>query len=271
MSFISAYKLYWHLLDANDIHKRLHCIIEYKATVARCCPALLRHAIDAWSIQDNDVLDLQNFLDCYSHSKVVVLDIGTFVGVSAFFWASQQKVSEVFSNDYNPTIDELKEWGLIAHDSSNIVGNFKLLDVVEAALEAFPYEKQKIRLRPGRLGDPEAPMPRPSDEAPLLAFVDGDHREEGVRADLQAIFERAPYAVALLHDCRGPHGPSVQRGITYFIKGTSQHYHFHLFERMITGVPPPNLGVVYPNLVAPEMEQCLLEMRQLSREEGRMC
>jgi predicted O-methyltransferase YrrM len=63
------------------------------------------------SINDIDGLALAHFLE-RCPLKTVVLEMGTFVGVSAFHFAGHPTVSEVPTVDSNPTLFEVgEEWG----------------------------------------------------------------------------------------------------------------------------------------------------------------
>jgi hypothetical protein len=256
---------------------------EYKDAVARLSPALIRSTVDSWSIKDADVLALERFLERYPRN-VVVLDIGTFFGVSAFHFARQPKVSEVVSVDLNPSMAELYEW-LGEWDVPLGPGpppDATLLDLVGAALAHFPEQRRKVRLQAGTVGSLEAPVPPdggrsrwpagsaetvgsvgvpvPPDGASLVAFVDGDHAQESVRADLETIFGKDPHAIAILHDCRGYHGLSVLAGVESFVGAARTKYRFRLFERLgpgLDGLDPPNLGIVYAEAAAAEIEQAL--------------
>ncbi len=227
---------------------------EYKATVTRLFPALPRPVMDDWSITDADALALARFLECYPH-EAIVLDIGTFVGVSAFHFASQPKVSEVVSIDRNPSMAELGEWldelGVSLGPGSS--PDVRIQDIAGAALAHFPEQRRKVRLRAGTVGSVGAPVP--ADGASLVAFVDGDHAKESVEADLWAIFEKNPRAVAVLHDCTGSHAPSVLAGVAAFVEASRAGYSFRLFERLDPDPVLPNLGVLYPEATADWVER----------------
>src|SRR5215210_1193076 len=101
------------LMDAGDAwvtKGTLDCtwrFDEYKETVSHLFPALPRDYVDTWSISKVDALTLGHFLECYPR-EVVALNIGTFIGVSAFHLASQSKVLKVIGVDPNPTVaDEI--------------------------------------------------------------------------------------------------------------------------------------------------------------------
>jgi hypothetical protein len=227
---------------------------EYKATVTRLFPALPKSVVDDWSIQDADARALERFLERYPR-EAVVLDVGTFVGVSAFHFASQPKVSEVVSIDWNPSMAELGEWldelGIPHGPESS--PDLRLLDVAGAALAHFPEQRRKVRLRAGYVGS--VGLAAPADGASLVAFVDGDHAQESVEADLRAIFEKNPRAVAVLHDCTGSHAPSVLAGVVAFVEASQTRYRFRLFERLDPDPAPPNLGVLYPEATADWVER----------------
>jgi hypothetical protein len=261
----------------------LRRVDEYKETVSRLFPALPRDYVDTWSISNADALVLAYFLECYPR-KVIVLDIGTFVGVSAFHFASLPEVLRVIGVDPNPTIAEE------INDKSEVLGrsvdpeplrSLRVLDVAEAALAEFGDEQQKISLQVGTVGRSqvgvrqesvnslekvEIPVPDPSDNASLLAFVDGLHTREGVQADLESVFEKNPHAVAILDDCRHAWGPSIQAGVVDFMEGSAQKYHFRLFGDLGPGLATSKLGIVYPDTDADEIGHSLAELSDLFSE-----
>jgi hypothetical protein len=233
---------------------------EYKDTVAGVSSVLTRRTVDSWSVKDPDILALERFLESYPR-KMAVLDVGTFFGVSAFFFASHPKVSEVFSVDLNPSMAELcgwlDKWGVPLGSGSP--PDMRLLDVVEAALTHFPEQRQKIQLRAGHVGSVGVPVP--PDDAALLAFVDGDHAKESVEADLKTIFGNNPHAIAILHDCRGYHGLSVLAGVESFVEAAQTKYRFQLFQKRFGRGPyPPNLGIVYADVEAAEIERASVRL-----------
>ncbi len=252
---------------------------EYKEAVSRLFPALPKDYVDAWSISKVDALALGHFLECYPR-KVVVLDVGTFVGVSAFHLASQPKVLRVTSVGPNPTItDEIEDKSDILDTDIDLgpLQSLRTLDVARAALAEFGDEQRKIQLRVGTVGSNqggsfnnpervEVPMLEPSEDASFVAFVDGLHTKGGVQADLEAIFEYNPRAVAILDDCRYAWGPSVQAGIVSFMEKAQEKYHFQLFGDLSPSVATSNLGIVYPDTDAAEVKQTLVEFSELFSE-----
>ena len=264
----------------NDASEQLGRLGEYKETVVRLLPDLPRDYIDTWSILDIDALILQGFFHCFPRN-VVVLEIGTFVGVSSFHFASHPKVVRVIGVDPNPSIaDEI-------NDKSHMTGmtidseplqNLKVLDVARMALAEYGDLQQKVELRVGTVGlsqvgvqggtldgleKVEAPVLVPSEGTSLVAFVDGLHTRQGVRSDLEAIFEKNLHAVAILDDCRNTWGPFVQVGVVDFIEESRRRYQFRLFGDLGPGLATSRLGILYPESEAVEMQQTLAELRGL--------
>jgi hypothetical protein len=258
-------------------------INEYKDTMSRLFPILPMDYIDTRSISTADALALAHFLRCYPR-EVIVLDVGTFVGVSAFHFASQSKVLKVISVDPNPMVaDEIS-------DKSDVLGSsidteplrsLRVLDVARTTLTEFGDEQKKIQLRAGTVGTDkvggqggsfdslekvEIPVLEPGSDVSLVAFIDRVHTKEGVRANLEAIFAKNSHAIVLLDDCRGSWGPFVQAGIVSFMENTHENYHFQLFGDLSSSVATSNLGVVYPDINAAEVEQTLVEFRELFTE-----
>jgi len=197
--------------------------------------------------------------------------------MSAFFFATQPRVVRVISVDANPTIAKEIDDKPGAVDTGvdfELLRNLRPLQVAQSALAEFADERQKIELREGVVGSSqvsvqgspsedvekiEVPVLELSKRLALVAFIDGLHTEEAVRADLEAVFERNPHALALLHDCRGAWGPYVQAGVAAFIETAQSEYRFQLFERWGPGLEPPNIGIVYPEADAAEVEHVLSE------------
>jgi hypothetical protein len=216
---------------------------------------------------------------------VVVLDIGTFVGVSAVHFASSPKVLRVISVGPNPTIvEEIDDNPGTLGSSVDLepLRNVRVLDVAQAALAEFGDEQRKIQLRVGSAGSSqplgiqgnapdglkraEEPALEPSDGVSLVAFVDGLHTKEGVRSNLEAVFDKNADAVAILDDCRGSLGPFVQAGVVDFMENARAQYHFQLFGDLGPGVATSNLGIVYPEVVAAEARRTLAEFSGLFSE-----
>src|SRR5215211_6996409 len=264
-----------HVLD----HKRK--LEEYKETVSRLFPALPRDLVDSRSIRDVDALVLALFLRCYPH-EVSVLNVGTSLGASTFHLANQPSVSRVLGVD-----SERPEDGEPGETSKSLSSDgepaplqkLRFIDVARAAIAEFADESAKVELRTGDVGsalrsdqsDPpdgseKMPAQELSEDQPLLAFVNGARTREAVGADLQAIFEVRPRAIAILDHCRGAGGPFVQAGIAHFMEGSQTEYHFRLFGDLSSGMATSNLGIVYPDADSAEVQKCLEELGHLFSE-----
>jgi hypothetical protein len=225
----------------------------YRDAVANRLPAECRPIVGHWSINRTDALALLRFLERYPR-EMVVLEIGTFVGISTFCLASHPKVSKVVSIDSNPSLAELHEWRYLP-DPGPSLRDVRVLDLAGAALDDFPEQRRKTRLQ--HVPAEREGVPVCLNGAPLVAFVDGDHSKESVAADLRAIFDKDSAAVAILHDWRGLHGPKIMAGIASFLQMSQTAYCFRLFEHADLGPIPPNLCVVYPSTVAEVIEQAM--------------
>jgi uncharacterized phage infection (PIP) family protein YhgE len=100
----------------------------------------------------------------------------------------------------------------------------------------------------------------------LLAFVGGLHTRRGVQADLQAIFELNPRAVAILDNCRHSCGPFVQAEVVRFMEGAQDEYGFRLLGDLSAGTATSNLGILYPKVNDAEMHRALTEFTELFSE-----
>src|ERR687897_803782 len=254
---------------------------EYKETLSRLFPSLPRETVDARSIRDVDALVLALFLRCYPH-EVNVLEVGTCYGVSTFHIASQPSVVKVVG--VNP--DSLEsEQAREAPDTPDPEAGPESpqgpnkIDVARAALAEFTEEGAKVQLRTGALssawteqrgdspnGSEKEPAQDLPEGEPLLAFVGGARTREAVQADLQAIFEARPRAIAIIDRLRGAEGPFVQAGIAGFLEGAPGEYHFKLLADLTTGLATSNLGIVYPDSDAAEVQGCLEELGRLFSE-----
>lgn len=197
----------------NSETEGLERIKEYKSEVTRLFPAIPKRLVNRWSIRDHDALQLAQFLALYPRERIVVWEIGTFLSVSAFHLASQPKVSEVVSVDYNPSMAGLCEWmtGLSDLDAAAALRSAPspettVIGVATAALARFPEQQRKVKFIAGDAATVNWPIP--ADTASVVAFVDGHHSKEAVESDLRAILEKSPYGVAVVHDCTDPyHAP----------------------------------------------------------------
>jgi hypothetical protein len=228
-------------------HKRR--LEEYRETISRLFPALPKDLIEARSIKDVDALVLALFLRCYPH-ELSVLEVGTFFGVAAFHFAGQPSVLRV-----------------LGVDQPEDAGQTSSIDIARAALAEFAEESVKIQLRTGDVSSAwtKSAHALPEDE-PLLAFVGGVRTREAVDADLRAIFDANPRAVAILDHCRGEAGPFVQAGIADCMERAQRKYHFRLFGDLSSGMATSNLGIVYPDEESAVVQRCLAELARLFSE-----
>jgi hypothetical protein len=180
-----------------------------------------------------------------------VLEVGTSFGVAAFHFAGQPSVLRVLGVEQDP---------LVTEDA----GKASSIDIARAALAEFADERLKIELRTGELSSAwtKAALELPEDE-PLLAFLGGSRTREAVDADLQAIFDANPRAVAILDHCRGDGGPFVQAGIADCMERARGKYHFRLFGDLSSGMATSNLGIVYPDEESADVQRCLAELAHL--------
>jgi hypothetical protein len=252
---------------------------EYKKTLRRLFPSLPRETVDARSIRDVDALVLALFLRCYPH-QVNVLEVATYFGVSTFHIASQPSVVKVVG--VNPELPEGEDAAETPDTADPEAGPESLpgkINVARAALAEFAEEGAKIMLRTGALsgawtedrgdspnGSEEIPAQDLPEDEPLLAFVSGARTREAVEADLRAIFDARPRAVAIIDRLRSAEGLSVQAGIAGFLEGARDEYHFGLFADLTTGLATSNLGIVYSDSDAAEVQGCLEELGQLFSE-----
>jgi hypothetical protein len=230
-------------------HKRR--LEEYRETISRLFPALPKDLLEARSIKDVDALVLALFLRCYPH-ELSVLEVGTSFGVATFHFAGQPSVLRVLGVDQPVTED---------------AGQTSSIDIARAALAEFADESVKIQLRTGDVSSAwtKSTQKLPEDE-PLLAFVGGLRTREAVDADLRAIFDTNPRAVAILDHCRGEGGPFVQAGIADCMQRAPGKYHFRLFGDLTSGMATSNLGIVYPDEESAEVQRCLAELARLFSE-----
>ena len=258
-------------------------LAEFKETISRLFPILPKDCVDTWSISEADVLALGLLLECYPQ-KVAVLDIGSFVGASAFFFASHSKVTRVVSVDPNPRLAEEindKSEMLGVKIDPEPLGNLRVLDVARTVLAEFPDENRKIQLHVGTVGTGktgisedsaggsmglEEPMSELMGERSLVAFVDGLHTREGVHADLKVIFDHNPRAVAFIHDCRHAWGPFVQAGVVSFLEGTRNKYDFRLLADLGPALATSNLGIIYRKEHSGDVQRALAEFTDLFSE-----
>jgi hypothetical protein len=226
---------------------------EYRETISRLFPTLPRDLLEAGSIKDVDALVLALFLRCYPH-ELSVLGVGTLFGVATFHFAGQPSVLRVLGVEPERPVTEG-------------AGETSSVDIARAALAEFADESVKVRLLTGDVGSvwTQSAHELPSDE-PLLAFVGGVRTREAVDADLRAIFDANPRAIAILDHCRGEGGPFVQAAIADRMQTEPGKYHFRLFGDLSSGMATSELGIVYPDEESREVQRCLTDLAHLFSE-----
>lgn len=233
---------------------RIRRLEEYKDTVARLFPALPRRVVDEQSISGADALVIGCLLDCFPR-EVSTLDAGMSTGSSTFCFAAHPKVREVVSVYPNSgTVGE----------TSGLPRGLRALEVTRSALAEFAEENEKVRLHEGAVGDAVTDAKKagtteaePSDGVSLVAFMDWLRTREGVRQSLEAVFAGSPKAVAILDGCRHARGPFVQAGVVSFMEAAQQKYRFRLLADLGPSLASANLGLVYPETEAAEIEKVL--------------
>jgi len=239
----------------TTVAARLERVESYKDEVGRILTTVPRETIDLWSIFRDDALVVSHFFDSLP-GTIAVLDVGTFVGVSAFVFACQPNVAHVTTVDPNPFVqDELREVGGAAGIATiptiaGLAQHSRVHDIARAALEGFPEERDEIQFEIGVItgGDDsvqEVAVPDPSVYGAdlLVAFLDGLHTTPAVYSDLTAIFGAKPNAIVMLDDCRYFWGPFVQAGVAKFLE-SNPDFSFRLVCDSSSVVGTCTLGVV---------------------------
>ncbi len=263
-----------HPWQPNSAGEYLTRVEEYKGTIVRLFPAIPKRVVDNWAIFSVDILSIGLFLEHYP-KEAIVLDIGTFIGISTFCFATHPKVSGVISVDPNPTLfDELADKSESWANNPEIepLKDTKVLDVARAAFSEFGNAKEKVQFFEGVVGgaqigvggktleNPErikVPEPDPTGKTGLLVLVDGLHTRGGIRADLEAVFDQNPHAIAFVDDCRHRWGPFVQAGIVDFMEQAAGEYNFNLISDLGPGLASSNFGLVYANSQAKMAKKAL--------------
>ena len=248
---------------------------DYKMRVSNLYPEIPHSLLQNCSISPIDTLVIGYFLE-YLDREVTVYEIGSFVGASSYLFATHPKVSKLVCIDPNPSIaDEAvanSEW-TEERDLASLQ-DLRVFDVARGAFASLDEQTlNKVEFREGVVGSEslgtrterkwqsgkvEIPQFEDSGDS-LLAYVDGLHTKEGVREDLEAIYEQNPNAITLLDDCRDAWGAFVQSGVVDFIEQheSGDEYTFRLFADLGTGVATSSLGLLYRRDRAREVNAAL--------------
>ena len=225
------------------------------------CPGLPEPTLRTWSISATDAVLVYEILDSFAE-PVDILDIGTFLGASAFLFASHPNVQRVFTIDPNPYIaDEIndKQNELAAYVNPHSLKGTRVHDVAKAALKQFPDVAAKIEFFEGVVSAPAdqgkngatverfdmSSLQLSDSRTHLIALVDGLHSTDGVYGDLDALLSARPDAIVLLDDCRYFWGPFVLSGVARFLEQDPGKFHFRLFADLSHSLAASQLSVLY--------------------------
>ncbi len=253
-------------------------IRDYKRQVSNLFPEIPDKLLRNCTLFPVDALVLGYFLEELDWEPTVY-EIGSFVGVSSYILATHAKVNRVVCIDPNPKIaDEAVANSVWARNLDlESLGDLKVFDVARETFKSLDEKAfERIELREGVVGSEslgakterkweaekfEIPKIGESGDG-LLAYVDGLHTREGVRKDLEAVFEHNPNALAILDDCRHAWGPFVQAGTVDFIeqRGSNGEFTFRLFADLGPGLASSNLGLLFPRSRAQEVNHAMREL-----------
>lgn len=240
------------------VHRTLAAYLE---RVLSECPGLSEALLRTWSTSVGDGVLIHEILDS-SRAPVDVLDVGTFLGVSAFLFASHPQVRRVVTIDPNPYVaNEIneKQDSLGSHLDPELVSGLRVHDVARSCLNQFPEVAAKVEFAEGGLRGPDAGIDLATTfrhfelsdfqlEDPgnsLIALIDGLHTADGVYGDLTAVLSVRPDAIVLLDDCRHFWGPFVQAGVARFLSEHPGTFQFHLFADLSPSLSGSPLAVLY--------------------------
>jgi hypothetical protein len=240
--------------DISGSLQVLRRLDSYKRELKSRLPPLPNAGLETWPLLEHDVLAIHALLDVLeSENEIVAVDIGTFLGLSAFSLALHPRVLRVISVDPNPRIaDELAKSKVVGElDGLDDLGDVRVLDVAREVVGSFPDEARKIEMLEGSIskiaGGPNSVIDLRDriGDAEVIALIDGLHTAEAVEGDLNALFSACATAVALLDDCRYLWGPDVQSGVAQFLRQREHSYRFRLLADISTSFAKSNLGLVY--------------------------
>lgn len=181
-----------------------------------------RAAVTQWSLPATDVADLWTLAERSGARRV--LEVGSFVGTSAFLMAQALPGAEVHSVDPNLPLDV--EFTAMGADGRGADLSRRTLEVARLAAAKLGLAS-RVHFHEGgfavgstfALDDVPVRVTGPEicrEHGPFeFAFVDGLHFEEAVVADLRlALSALAPGGTVALHDCIGYWGSHVRRAVS---------------------------------------------------------
>jgi predicted O-methyltransferase YrrM len=180
-----------------------------------------REVVTQWSLPSSDVADLWRIAQESSAERV--LEVGSFVGTSAFLMAKALPRAMVHSFDPNLPLDvEFTAMGS-ANRGANLAR--RTLEIARESAGLLGVG-ERVRFHEGgfavgstfALGEVPIPVVGPglcSELGPFdLAFIDGLHFEDAVEADISLVLKHLrPDGLAVLHDAIGYWGSHVRRAV----------------------------------------------------------
>lgn len=185
-----------------------------------------RSVVTQWSLPASDVTDLCALASESGAERV--LEIGSFVGTSAFLMAQALPKAEIFSVDPNLPLDV--EFTAMGADGGSADLTRKTLEVARLAATKLGLTPRVRFLEGGfavgssfALDDIPVPVIGPEvcrAHGPFdFIFVDGLHFEDAVFADVNlALSALTPNGTIALHDCIGYWGSHVRRAVSRILE-----------------------------------------------------
>lgn len=225
----------------------------HQGRVQSLLPHVPAAVLATWSVSAADALSLHQVIGAFD-TQLDVLEIGTFLGTSAYVMAAHPAVRTVISVDPNPVVeDEINSTGMALGAAVSGRSGRHVHDVAREALLADRTAADKVALVEGVVGRlPGGPepvdlatlLPSPPD-APLLVLIDGLHDGPAVAADVRAVLTHRPDALVLLDDCRHHWGPFVQSGIADVLSAEPGRWIFRLLADLSAGLASTSFGVLH--------------------------
>ncbi|MEY3142984.1 MAG: hypothetical protein RLY21_1477 [Planctomycetota bacterium] len=238
-----------------------------------------RATVTQWSLPATDVADLWT-LAARSGARRV-LEVGSFVGTSAFLMARALPDAEVHSVDPNLPLDV--EFNAMGADGRGADLSRRTLEVARLAAtrlglasrvhfheggfavgSTFALDDVPVRVMGAEVCRAHGPFE--------LVFVDGLHFEEAVVADLRlAISALAPGGTIALHDCIGYWGSHVRRAVARVLEedDTLSFEHAPYGELLRAIGTLSRRGRISPTLES-RAERCFGDVRGLSEHVARL-
>jgi len=185
-----------------------------------------RATVTQWSLPATDAADLCELAAASNARRI--LEVGSFVGTSAFLMAQALPRTEVFSVD--PNLPLKVEFTAMAADGKGADLSRTTLDVARLTAARLGLSARVHFLEGGfavgstfALDDVPVPVIGRDvcqEHGPFdFAFIDGLHFEDAVVADVQLTLSAlAPHGTIALHDCIGYWGSHVRRAVARILE-----------------------------------------------------